>query len=183
MAISFINRLGKYFIRIHSRAKPFSCSAMVNAKSFTERRKASRDAKGCNDSVQPGVSLLLFSCGPLHISGLIAKRIINAFNGQTWMRRHTNVFKKVCESSPSFTNKNPTTAVILKLFVLRVYASLNHIRPSNVGFALKSSPVVGVIGGRHNVRLSISNVVFSCGRSATTGAHGAIMPISGICST
>src|SRR5438045_3468993 len=86
-----------------------------------------------NDMIRASISMLFLLGCPFHVGWKIAKRIINAFNAQFWMRAFSHVSEKMSERlTPSLAHSNPTSTIILELWIVAIMASLNHAFPDSV---------------------------------------------------
>ncbi len=90
------------------------------------------------------IHILLFSCGPLTISGLVIAVIIYTFDSQLWFWPWSHIGKEILKGiTPAITHGNSTSTVILKGFRLGVVAPADHARPSDVFWRLAFS-VLGI---------------------------------------
>lgn len=62
----------------------------------------------------PGIVCLLSSGSPSHVSGLVIPVIIDAVDGELWMRPSAHVRNEIIEAvPPAITNPDPTASVIV----------------------------------------------------------------------
>jgi hypothetical protein len=78
------------------------------------------------------VDRLLDSGCPPAISGTVSIVVVDSVNRKLRTGPVTHIGKEFIEFKPSFANRNSPAAVIIKLLVPWVCASLNHCRPRHV---------------------------------------------------
>lgn len=71
---------------------------------------------------------LLCPCGPTAVARLVVAVVVNSIEAQScWFLSH--VGKKVLEFQPSFTNRDPSSAVMLPRLSPRITTAAQHRRP------------------------------------------------------
>lgn len=72
---------------------------------------------------------LFFSSSPTAVARLIITIIINAVYRKIWAWSYTHISVKVFKLTPTFTNFNFTTTIIMIASIILVITSLNHAIP------------------------------------------------------
>lgn len=103
-----------------------SQSMKTDAQIFRPRRQWLRLPLKCQHDIRPAVSGLLLDGGPFTIKRLIVAVVINTIQLMQF-RRISHVLVKVKKVlAPALTDSNPSAAVALVRYVLRVIATLQH---------------------------------------------------------
>ncbi len=79
----------------------------------------------------PAIVALFQSGGPFAIPRRVVAVVVDTFDG-VFIRRKTHVGKEVLEGKPASADANTATAIILKPFVVRIHAAVNHGSPDPI---------------------------------------------------
>lgn len=121
--------------------KPVINSRPLYAKKTSPLRHCVRVPTGCQPNVLSRVIKLCLVTGPSAISRFIIAIVVDAIQRSAVGRSPANIGYERSEGmSPCFIDRYSSTAVILKLLVTRVRASLFYLSP-NVIFRLTSRSV------------------------------------------
>ena len=83
-------------------------------------------------SISTEVIILFFSGGPSTIAGFIISVIINSVKRMFGSWRITHISKEISKIMPVITYRNPSSAIIIKRWVNRVFTSLEHCSPNMI---------------------------------------------------
>lgn len=136
-------------------------------KSFTMFSDTGCHSRHGDNLILAGISRLLNSCLPFAVTFFIVTIVV--FSPQSHpVGTLAHVRKEIGKQFPSIANSDSSAAVIFPLFVSRISASHNHLRPnlkngshlSSAGMAmLKKSFVIGDLSGsfldRHSIAFSM----------------------------
>lgn len=125
------------------------------------------------------VGLLLVG-GPAHVAGLIVPVVVDAVDRHAWMRPPAHVIEKCLVTvSPALTYGDSSAAVISKLVLSRILASLNHAAPTNIFSTWRIvSDVAMFPEANHAVFLKTTATVASSGSQAGCVYHFFIAAIT-----
>lgn len=117
--------------------------SVFDSKMFTQKRKTACDTAHRKNDVDPSVSALFFSGGPIAIVLAVSKFIVSAFYAQAFWRL-SHICQKGREVFPFRRNFNASTTMIIVLGFIGIGAALTHIFPSQIStshFAADRSPM------------------------------------------
>ncbi len=125
--------------------KPVHGPIVIGTEPFTQFPQAGRYSANCEHSIPSRVSVLLNPGGPHAVGWIVITVCIDSLKRPpsfAFPHIFKEVFKRVF---PARTNHNASTAIILKPFVTRIRATLNHCLPSLI-YRRGAAPVFGVRG-------------------------------------
>jgi len=123
-------------------SQPVAGSAVWNLKVRTQVNETSGYSSNSQDSIPPGVPVLVRSRCPNAIRNFVTHRIIYTLNGPTSLTG-SHVLKKQCEGMPAVTNCDSAFPIIFECGAFGVGASVQHSVP-NVPDAVVAHPVSGL---------------------------------------
>lgn len=113
----------------------FQRSLVFHSKVGAKVFQASRLSANCEIDVPSRITRLLPWCSPTHIARFVSEVVINAVHTQPlWALAY--IFKKALKLQPPLANRNATTTIVLKPWVLRVRAALDYLTPYLVSTGL-----------------------------------------------
>ena len=113
-------------VKVHPKhIKTMNGCFVFNAEFFTPIRKAFCLSQIGEKTNVPAVCSLVTTCSPSAIAMTISERVVYSIQRPSG-RPLSHILKKIRELFPSFTNRDPFTAVITVRFYFRVYATLQH---------------------------------------------------------
>lgn len=105
--------------------------SVFDSKMFTQKHKTARDAAHRKNDVDPSVSTLFFSGGPIAIVLAVSQFVVSTFYAQSgWWFSH--IRQKCREVFPFWRDFNATTAMVMVFGFVGILASLPHVLPCRI---------------------------------------------------
>lgn len=141
MAISatFSHRHGQCFDVTPTSLQPVGDCPLFEAEKVRPLRQGLRLAVVSDEHVASSIIGLLFSRGPSAIAWLVMALIVDALDRVIFGRTMANVFHEQRYIQPSTANSNSDHPVGCKVWMVRLRAAANHLRPAWVSECLRQA--------------------------------------------